>query len=291
MIISHERSMEKNFEKKAKGLRGVHILFDALKIAGAITSIIPGGQAAGLALSTAGQLGNLANGQVDNYNNRGWDAQYSWCMNRLSSIISAEEMLFNVNVNLQNWNQVLLGRKYDQEEFLLRNPQLFRPQAYLRNLRDAVIEARRNLENIDSQISQSKAKESEYAQNINRVVPEIGKSEKEMKRAKKKAVKNLNRKTARNLNRKVAAYSSFKTQLANLTAERIQNQNTGDVLTLQREELQRLKAFEARLAEHEKIADLPDHHKPGAENMSMRSLCILQGMGRQARIDRLLIKN
>lgn len=273
MIISHERSMEKNFEKKAKGLRGVHILFDALKIAGAITSIIPGGQAAGLALSTAGQLGNLATGQVDNYNNRGWDAQYSWCMNRLSSIISAEEMLFNVNVNLQNWNQVLLGRKYDQEEFLLRNPQLFRPQAYLRNLRDAVIEARRNLENIDSQISQSKAKESEYAQNINRVVPEIGKSEKEMKRAKKKAVKNLNRKTARNLNRKVAAYSSFKTQLANLTAERIQNQNTGDVLTLQREEeLQRLKAFEARLAEHEKIADLPDHHKPGAENMSLEEL-------------------
>lgn len=261
-IIAHEKRIEKHHRKMAKGIRGVNVIFNGLKIAGTIASVIPGGQTAGFTMAQAGQAGSSLACEANYYNNLRWDSHFNYCQEQLSSVIGASEMVYGVHSNLQRWHDALQGRREEQEDYLLKNPQMFRSHARLRSLREAVKKITENIMNLDAAVSQIKEKTQQYSDQMltNQALHA-------------NAVKLSHTERGRNRRRNKAAADNYQRNADVCASEKESCVMQADQISFKKEdERARLDAFLAELAKSEEIIQLPAHHKEQANSMSPQEL-------------------
>ncbi|HEY5259186.1 MAG TPA: hypothetical protein VIJ46_00945, partial [Rhabdochlamydiaceae bacterium] len=266
LVAAFERRSQMRALERAEKLQDIALMGHVVKMACGITaSCAPGGQIAGAAM-LAGEAVQLGIGQADSLQNAAWDSKLGRYQNQVARFASASGSLSNHKAHLQTYTMELEERRRQSNEFLLNNPHMFREQAYLSFLRDAIEEERADEQRLSSQIERGQAESAQLARMMAEdYAPLLAKLDAALSQThgygKRKPL--------------IAQRSKHETDRTKLSAKQGDIELETDKTVRQKKgQTEFVAALEAQYSRYKKFAELPDHLKEGASAMTPEDVLV-----------------
>ncbi len=273
VIGKHQKTANAYYKKASKALRSANAVCDAVVVAGMITSMVPGGQAAGAVMIQAGQSGKEVTNEGRKRLNRQWDNQHSWYMGELGALSQAGQRLHESRSSYQGYMDQLQFQRERQRDFLLLNPELFRTRTYQRNLRLEIEESERRIHKLETDITLSEKAVRGHEDHLNTLAPEHRKRQKAVNKLPKKRKK---KKIIEAANRRLARLERMETEIANIHADRAEEILNQQHLKEQlRTEIAEQKKLIARLEESKEAELIPLHHQAIGQKLTPKEILTL----------------